>query len=136
MPDGTYLPGHTMVPEDVDAPQIFSDEEESDEDPDEYENPAEITVVTDDPVGLPPEGRKEEAEALLSEARTKLDAALESDEPITDPEVIKRLFGRRVRCWRTSFRFFWRSSLSSRSSWEDMSVPWYTWSGLFRTLCR
>ncbi len=86
-----------MVPRDVNAPQFFSDEDESDGDPDEYEDPAEIVAVADEPTGPPPETRREEAEELLSEARTKLDDALGSDAPITDPEVIQKLFGRRVR---------------------------------------
>lgn len=91
MSDGEYRFGRVVAPEDAYAPQFFSDGESA-EDLEGEDHPDGMEIVTEDPDGPTPEGRVEK-EDLLSEARDKLDAALESNAPITDPEIIKTLFG-------------------------------------------
>lgn len=90
-----------MVVPASDEPQVFYDESEDDESEDDSEeDPADegggpVDVVTaDESEDDESEEEPESIDPIVLEARAKLEEAKESHEPITDPEIIKTLFGR------------------------------------------
>ncbi len=88
-----------VIPVD-DEPQFFcddsEDEESEEESEDSGEDPDDEAVETDDSDDEPDDesGDEPPIDPIILEARAKLEEATRSGAPITDPELIRTLFGR------------------------------------------
>ncbi len=88
-----------VIPASEDPQVFYSDSEDDDSEDDDSEDYAEgdgpVDIVTaDDSDEDESEDESEPIDPIILEARAKLEEAKESDEPITDPEIIRTLFGR------------------------------------------
>lgn len=104
-PEGNSIPG-TVLPA-SDEPQIFDDGSEDEYEDESVEDSEEVLPgeeddepEDDEPIDSEDDSEEEpveeepEVDPIVLEARAKLDDAIESGRPITDPEIIRKLFGR------------------------------------------